>query len=199
MINNRKILWLLSTKTTVLWRHKEKKHMICTNFIRIKKNPGLDGWNVTEHIGNISLSEPTLSVQRISPVKQVMRHSHDDTYGKPHPWTDKIWWMTRLFSSGLMWSNQNEKIGGVNGINRVQICIVCMIYTKHLNKQRLPSNVKVWKKKYTTKLQHSSSFIQIHNLLTNNSYRNVQIALSDTQTYYTGLAITVCVGYHDNT
>lgn len=107
--------------------------MICTNFIRIKKNPGLDGWNMTEHIGNISLSEPTLSVQRISPVKQVMRHSHDDTYGKLHPWTDKIWWMTRLFSSGLMWSNQNEKIGGVNGINRVQICIVCMIYTKHLN------------------------------------------------------------------
>lgn len=29
---------------------KEKKHMICTNFIRIK-NSGLDGWNVTEHTG----------------------------------------------------------------------------------------------------------------------------------------------------
>lgn len=34
----------------VLRRHKEKKHMICTNFIRIK-NSGLDSWNVTEHTG----------------------------------------------------------------------------------------------------------------------------------------------------
>lgn len=55
-------------------------------------------------------------------------------------------------------------------------------------------------KKFTTKLHHSYSFI--HNLLTNNGYINVQIALTDTQINYTGSAITVClhcVGYHDNT
>lgn len=49
---------------------------------------------------------------------------------------------------------------------------------------------------------HIHSFIPIHNLLTNNGYINVQIALTDTQTNYTGSAITVClhcVGYHDNT
>lgn len=49
---------------------------------------------------------------------------------------------------------------------------------------------------------HIHSFIPIHNLLTNNGYINVQIALTDTQTYYTGSVITVClhcVGYHDNT
>lgn len=49
---------------------------------------------------------------------------------------------------------------------------------------------------------HIHSFIQIHNLLTNDGYINVQIALTDTQINYTGSAITVClhcVGYHDNT
>lgn len=49
---------------------------------------------------------------------------------------------------------------------------------------------------------HIHSFIPNHNLLTNNGYINVQIALTDTQTYYTGSVITVClhcVGYHDNT
>lgn len=54
--------------------------------------------------GNISLSEPSLLLERISPVKQVMRHSHDDTYGKPHPWTDKYgeW----LIYSAVDWCDQ---------------------------------------------------------------------------------------------
>lgn len=34
----------------VLRRYKEKKYMICINFIRIK-NFGLDSWNVIEYIG----------------------------------------------------------------------------------------------------------------------------------------------------
>lgn len=40
---------------------------------------------------------------------------------------------------------------------------------------------------------HIHSFIQIHNLLTNNGYINVQIALTDTQTTQGPLSQFVCI------